>query len=77
MHVAAQRSSMDKGSDRAEVFLCLLNILFHFYLCEQTQSAFSYVWVFLLLLCDDNSHMIGGEYSDARWIGKRSTWSKD
>jgi hypothetical protein len=77
MHVTAQRSSTDRGRDGAEAFPCLLNILFHSYLCEPAQSAFSYVWVFLLHLCDENGHMTGGEYSDARWIGKFSTWSKN
>ena len=75
MHVAAQRNSMGKGSDGAEAFPCLL--LFHSYLCEPAQSAISYIRVFLLHMCDENDHMIGEEYSDARWNGKCSTSSKE
>ena len=69
-HVAAQRISMDRGINGAEASPCLLNLLF---LCEPAQSACSYVRISLLHLCDENDHMIGGEYNDARWSGKRNT----
>ena len=61
---------MERESDGAEAFPCLLSLLF---LCEPAQSAGSYVRVSLLHLCDENGHMIGGESNDARWSGKLST----